>query len=74
MDPSTALQAVQSWPVEDRLNFLFGLWDQLVAESWQPEPDAELAAELDRRLDAHAANPTNVRTWEQILERIRRRP
>jgi putative addiction module component (TIGR02574 family) len=73
VDPTTALQAIQSWPAEERVNFLFRLWDQLVADGWQPVPDEELAAELDRRLDAHAANPTDVRTWEQILERIRSR-
>ena len=73
MDPETTWQTVQSWPVEERLNFLFRLWDQLIADGWQPELTEELAAELDRRLDAHEANPTDVRTWEQVQERIRRR-
>jgi putative addiction module component (TIGR02574 family) len=29
-----------------------------------------LNAELDRRLAAHEANPSNVRTWEQIQARL----
>src|SRR5439155_2999301 len=37
MDPSTALQTVRGWPVEDRLDFVFQLWDQLVEDGWQPE-------------------------------------
>ena len=37
----------------------------------QPQPDDELAAELDRRLDAHEANPSDVLTSEQVWERLR---
>ena len=74
VDPTTAWQAVQSWPVEDRLAFAFRLWDQLVMDGWRPEPTDDLAAELDRRLAAHEADPTDVRTWEQVLERIRGLP
>ncbi len=35
------------------------------------EPDSQLAAELDRRLDAHDANPDLLRTSEQVWDRIR---
>jgi putative addiction module component (TIGR02574 family) len=59
--------------VEDRLELVFQLWDQLVDDGWQPEPTDVLVAELDRRLTAHEANPTDVRTWEQVLERVRKR-
>jgi hypothetical protein len=37
-----------------------------------PEPTEDLVAELDCRLTAHEPNPANVRTWEQIVERVRR--
>ena len=73
MDPATTLQAARQWSVEDRLELVFGLWDQLVEDGWRPEPTDELIAELDRRTAAHEANPSNVRTWEQVLERVRRR-
>jgi putative addiction module component (TIGR02574 family) len=72
MDTATTLKAVREWPVEDRLELVFRLWDQLVEDGWRPEPTDELIAELDRRLAAHEANPSNVRTWEQVLERVRR--
>jgi putative addiction module component (TIGR02574 family) len=72
MDPTTALQAVRAWSVEDRLDFVFRLWDQLVEDGWQPEPTDDLIAGLDRRLAAHEADPSNVRTWEQVLERVRK--
>lgn len=71
MTPTAALQAAREWPVEDRLELLFGLWNQLIEEGWQPEPSPELKAELDRRLTAHEANPNDVRTWEQVVERAR---
>jgi putative addiction module component (TIGR02574 family) len=72
MDPTPTLQAVRDWPVADRLELVFRLWDQLVEDGWQPEPTDELIAELDRRLAAHEADPTNVRSWEQVLARVRK--
>jgi putative addiction module component (TIGR02574 family) len=72
MDPTTALEAMQTWPVDQRLDFLFQAWDQLVDSGWQPELTEEMRAELDRRLAAHEANPDDVLTWEQVLERVRR--
>ena len=73
MDPTTAWDVVQAWPVEERLAFACRLWDQVVDGGWQPEACDELVAELDERLATHEADPTNVRTWDQVLERIRSR-
>lgn len=71
MDPASTLDAVRDWPMDDRLDLVFRLWDQLIEDGWQPEPSEELAAELDARLERHEADPSNVRTWEQIEERLR---
>ena len=46
-------------------------WDDAVDHGFQPEPSDDLAAELDARIDAHDADPTDVLTWEQVIERIR---
>jgi putative addiction module component (TIGR02574 family) len=72
MNPTTTLEAVRNWPVEDQLELAFGLWDQIVDSGWQPRPSPELAAELDRRLAAHAADPDNVFTWDQVVAHVRR--
>jgi len=72
MDPTSTLQAVREWPVPDRLELVFRLWDQLVEDGCQPAPSDDLIAELERRLKAHETNPTNVRSWEQVLERLRK--
>ena len=73
MDPENLLKLTREWPVEDRLNFLYRMWDDLLDGGWQPVPSEEMLAELDRRLAAHEANPNDVRTEEQLLERIRGR-
>lgn len=71
MDPTSTLQTVRQWPTEDRFELVCRLWDQLVEDGWQPEPTDDLIAELDKRLAAHEGNPTNVRSWEQVLESVR---
>jgi putative addiction module component (TIGR02574 family) len=72
MDPATTMVAVRQWSLEDQIEFVFNLWDQLVDDGWQPEPTPELLAELDRRVALHEANPENVRTWEQVVQHVRR--
>jgi putative addiction module component (TIGR02574 family) len=72
VDPTTVLEAVRSWPVEDQLEFVFDVWDRLVDAGWHPEATEELKAELDRRLASHEADPTNVLSWEQVVERLGR--
>jgi putative addiction module component (TIGR02574 family) len=73
MSTADTLQAVGSWPVEDQLELVFRLWDQITDAGWRPTPSPELLAELDRRLAAHAADPSRVLTWEQVAAHVRRR-
>jgi putative addiction module component (TIGR02574 family) len=72
VDPTTTLQAVQTWPVEEQLEFLFRAWDQLLDSGWQPELTDELKAELDRRLAAYQADLGNLLAWEQVFAQVRR--
>jgi putative addiction module component (TIGR02574 family) len=72
MDSTTMLQALQAWPAEEQVEFLCRAWEQLADAGWQPELTEELRAELDRRLAAYEANPSNVVTWEQVMARVRR--
>jgi putative addiction module component (TIGR02574 family) len=62
MDHSSTFQAVRGWPVDEQFEFVFQLWDQLVEDGWQPVPTDDLAAELDRRLVEHEANPDDLRS------------
>lgn len=71
MDISPPLQEVRSWPLEKRLEFVFQVRDDILDSGWQPELTEELKAELERRWAAYKANPSDVRTWEQIEARLR---
>lgn len=72
MNPTAVLQAIQGWPPEDQFGLVFDVWDQLTEGDWRPDLTDELQAELARRLAAYEADPTNVVTWEDLVERVRR--
>lgn len=71
MTAATALKETQTWSAEEKLDFLFGLWDQLVADGWKPTMSAELKAELDRRWRNYQANPESGLTWDQIVAHVK---
>ena len=62
------LDQFRQLPVAERLQLVEDLWDTIADEA----PDdalplsPELAAELDRRLAEHAANPRAARPWTEI--------
>ncbi len=72
MDKAATLEAFQTLPLDDRLELLFPLWDQVLADGWTPAIDDELKAELDRRWANYRANPASGRTWEQVVAHVRR--
>ncbi len=72
MEMATMLQAIESWPVDQQIDFVEQVWDRIVDRGWQPAVTEEMKAELDRRLAAHEANPENVLSWEQIVAHVRR--
>ena len=72
MDRASALVELQTLPLEERLEFVFDAWDQIDAAGWQPEMPAELKIEIERRLKAHAADPSRVLTWEQVVASLPR--
>lgn len=74
MSAATPLEEVRSWSLDRRLEFVFQVWDDILDAGWQPTLTEELKAELDRRWADYQANPSDVRTWEQIETRLRREP
>ena len=72
VEPSTTLDAVRAWPVQDQLELVFRLWDQITDAGWRPSPSPELLAELERRLAAHDADPSRALTWEQVVAHAKR--
>ena len=72
MDMTDALQIVQTWPLADQVEFVQRIWDHIIESGWQPNLGDEQKAELDSRLKAYRADPTNVFTWEEVLAHLRR--
>ena len=66
MVASATLSEIKNWPVEDRLELVFAVWDSIDESSRVPPVSEGLRAELDRRIAAYEANPSDVLTWEQI--------
>jgi len=70
------LEALRRLPVAERLQLVEELWDSIAAEA----PDdafpitPEVAAELDRRLAEHRADPDATRPWEEVRAEIRGQP
>jgi putative addiction module component (TIGR02574 family) len=57
---------------EQRLRLIELLWDSFVDEVGDDlEVSAEVAAELDRRLEAHRRAPEDALTWEQVSSHVR---
>ncbi len=72
MTAAATLDAVRDWPVEDQLDLVFRLWDQIVDGGWRPVVDPGLLDEFQRRLAAHATDPTRALTWDQVVAHVKR--
>ena len=70
--PAIDFEALRRLSVSERLRLVEDLWDSIAADA----PDEalpvtpELAAELDRRLAEHEANPDDVVPWEEVRARL----
>ena len=73
MDMAEALRAVDTWPLEDRIQFVQSVWDRIAASGCQPTPTDAQKAELDRRLEDLEKNPADVVDWESIVQHVRRK-
>lgn len=66
------IDELRALSVDDRLKVVEAVWDSLPEEVAGPASPQQ-RAELNRRLDAYEANPQDVLTWDQVLERLRGR-
>jgi putative addiction module component (TIGR02574 family) len=70
--PAFDFEALRRLSVDERLRLVEDLWDSIAEDA----PDEalpvtpELAAELDRRLAEHEANPEDVVPWEEVRARL----
>jgi putative addiction module component (TIGR02574 family) len=74
MNSTSVLSEIDRWPADGRVELVQRVWDQLAETGWQPTLTDDQKAELDRRLQALEADPTDVVTWDAIVEHLRRPP
>lgn len=69
MAPTMKDLGIDKMSIEDRLALVQEIWDSIAAEADQVPLTEVQRKELERRLAAHAADPTNVIPWEEVKAR-----
>ena len=72
VDIARTIENLRSLSVDDRVRVVQAVWDSLPEQASVPTSD-ERAEELNRRLDAYEADPEDLLTWDEVLERLRGR-
>ena len=73
--PAYDFEQLRQLSVSERLQLVEDLWDTIAADA----PDdafpvtPELAAELERRLAEHQADPAAARPWDEVYARLSKR-
>ncbi len=70
MDINETLTELTALPVDDRLRVVESLWDSIESDT-PVSLSREQRDEINRRIEAHEANPDGLLTWEQVLDRLR---
>lgn len=70
MDLQQTWAQVQALPILDQQTIFENLLESLHGGVLEPEIDDELIAELERRLAAHQADPSQACTVEELHEKI----
>ncbi len=69
---STELSDILQMSVAERIQLVEDIWDSIAASPESlPVTDAQ-REELDRRLQAHAQNPAEVVSWDELKRKVRR--
>lgn len=74
MDIAATLDQITALSIDDRINLVQAIWDSIAAEQAHPDLTQDQQQELDRRISAYDANPTQVMTWEEIKASIKGQP
>lgn len=65
MKPALLAQALKLSP-EQQLELVLALWGNIVDQNAVPPMTAAQAAELDRRIAEHEADPDDVEPWSEV--------
>ena len=70
MDVAATLAEIATLPVDDRIQLVEAIWDSIASEPGQPELTEAQKRELERRLEAQAADPEAGTPWEQVKAQL----
>jgi putative addiction module component (TIGR02574 family) len=56
--------------IDERIQLIEALWDSISSEEEALEVTDAQRAELDRRLEAHAASPDDGLPWDEVRDRL----
>ena len=66
MPPTLQDLGIDRLSVDDRIILVQAIWDSIAPQYPPPLLDQSQQRELERRLEAHEADPSDVVPWEQI--------
>ncbi len=67
------LEDILGLSVSERMQLVEDIWDSIAASPEALPITEQQRQELDRRLAAHARDPSEVRSWDQIRARLEQR-
>jgi putative addiction module component (TIGR02574 family) len=72
MSVEQTISELSALPVGDRLRVIHAIWDSL-PDDIDLSPSAEQQAEINRRLEAHKADPLTAISHDELMRRIEKR-
>jgi putative addiction module component (TIGR02574 family) len=70
-DKVELLNAMDSWSVDERLEFIDAVYERLAVNGWSPDAEPEVWAEVERRLAEHERDSSSVISWEEAETRLK---
>ena len=67
------LEDILGLSVSERMQLVEDIWDSIAASPEALPITEQQRQELDRRVAAHARDPSEVRSWDQIRVRLEQR-
>ncbi len=71
MTAAAKLIEIETLTVDERIDLVQAIWDGIASETESRELSEGEKQMLDRRIADLDAQPSNVRTWEEIKARVR---
>ena len=69
---STELSDILQMSVAERIQLVEDIWDSIAASPESISVTDAQKEELDRRLQAHAQNPDEGISWDEVKEKVRK--